>query len=140
MAEAILRHVGGDLFEAFSAGSHPAGFVHPLAIEAMRRLDIPVADQVSKGWEQFADTSQDVVITVCDDAAKETCPVWPGSPLTAHWALPDPTYHLGSEAERLEFALRAAQRLRAKIEGLIALDWSMNRVELAQRLQFLGEI
>jgi arsenate reductase len=140
MAEAILRHLGGDRFEVSSAGSHPAGFVHPLAIEAMRRLEIPMDDHVSKGWEQFADAPQDVVITVCDEAAKETCPSWTGSPLTPHWSLPDPTYHPGSEEERLEFALRVAQRLRAKIEGLIALDWSKDRVELAGRLQFLGEI
>ncbi len=140
MAEAILRHLASDRFDALSAGSHPAGFVHPLAIEAMRRLDIALQEQVSKSWDDLADTPVDAVITVCDHAAGEACPVWSGSPVTVNWPLPDPAYHLGTEEERLEFALRIAQRLCTKIEALIELDWSMGRDELTKRLQFLGEI
>ncbi len=140
MAEAILRHLAGDRFEASSAGSHPAGFVHPLAIEAISRLDIALEEQTSKGWDEFKDTPVDVVITVCDEAAGETCPAWPVAPITAHWSLPDPVFHPGSEEERCEFALRVAQRLRTKIEALTELDWSMDRGELAKRLKFLGEI
>ncbi len=140
MAEAILRHLSSDRFEALSAGSHPAGFVHPIAIEAMRRLDIPLEDQTSKSWDEFAETSLDAVITLCDVAANETCPVWSGNPITAHWSLPDPAYHPGTEDERLQLALRVVQRLRTKTEGLIKLDWSMDRTELTKRLQFLGEI
>lgn len=140
MAEAILRHLAGDRFEAFSAGSHPAGFVHPLTIETMLRMNIPMEDQSSKSWDEFASTSFDVVITVCDAAAREPCPTWPDDPLTTHWSLPDPAYHPGTEEERLEFALRIAQRLRTKIQGVIDLDWSLDRTELTQRLGFLGEI
>lgn len=140
MAEAILRHVAGDRFEASSAGSHPAGFVHPLAIEAMQRLDIPMEDHISKSWDEFAQTPVDVVITVCDAAAGEQCPTWPGRPITTHWSLPDPAYHPGTEEERVEFALRVARRLRTKIEGLIELDWSLDRAELTRRLTFLGDI
>ena len=140
MAEAILRQLGGERFEAFSAGSHPAGFVHPLAIEVMERMNIPMTDQDSKSWDVFADKPVDTVITVCDAAAGETCPTWPGDPVTAHWSIPDPAYHPGTVEERIEFALRVAQRLHAKIQGLIDLDWSVDRAELTKRLQFLGEI
>ena len=140
MAEAILRHLKTDRFEALSAGSHPAGFIHPLAIEAMHRLDIPMVDHRSKSWDEFAATDLDVVITVCDAARAETCPVWPGNPIVAHWSLPDPAGYPGTEEERIELGLRIAERLRTKIEGLIDLDWSMDRVKLADRLTFLGEI
>jgi len=140
MAEAVLRHLGGECFEALSAGSHPAGFIHPLAIAAMSRLNIPLANQTSKSWSEFAETRLDAVVTLCDAAAAEACPVWPGGPVIAHWSLPDPAYHLGTEDERLEFALKIAERLRTKIAGLAALDWSSDRAELKQRLEFLGEI
>ena len=140
MAEAMLRQLGGDRFEALSAGSHPAGFIHPLAIDAMSRLNIPLASQTSKSWNEFFDTRLDVVVTLCDAAASEACPVWPGSPMTAHWSLPDPAFHPGTDDERLEFTLLIAERLRAKIAGLAALDWSSDRAELKQRLGFLGEI
>jgi len=140
MAEAMLRQLGGDRFEALSAGSLPAGFVHPLAIDAMSRLNIPLASQTSKSWNDIVDTRLDVVVTLCDAAASEACPVWPGSPMTAHWSLPDPAFHPGTDDERLEFTLLIAERLRAKIAGLAALDWSSDRAELKQRLGFLGEI
>jgi arsenate reductase len=143
MAEAILRHVAGGRFEALSAGSHPAGFVHPLAIEAMRQMEIPLEEHTSKSWDEFASAEGgpvDVVITVCDNAAGEACPSWPGDPITAHWSLPDPVYHPGSEEERSDFALRVAQRLCTKIEGLIELEWTMDRAELSKRLAFLSEI
>lgn len=140
MAEALLRHLGGDRFEAFSAGSHPSGFIHPLAIESMRRLGVLMEGQTSKGWDEFSTMPLDAVITVCDSAAKEICPVWPGIPLCVHWSLPDPVQHPGSEFERLQFAQRVAERLRMKIQGMADLDWSMDRNEIISRLQFLGEI
>jgi len=140
MGEAILRHLGGDRFEVFSAGSHPAGFVHPLAIDALAKLGVPITDGGSKSWNEFAETSMDVVITVCDAAAGEPCPVWVGAPLTAHWSLPDPVFQLGTDEERLAFTLRVAERLRAKIQGLVDLDWSSKPEQLRRRLEFLGEI
>ncbi len=140
MAEAILRHLASDRFEAMSAGSRPAGFIHPLAIEVMRNMNVPLENPRSKSWDEFSDKPVDVVITVCDAAAGMVCPVWSGAPISAHWSVPDPSEHPGSEEERLEFALRVAERLRVKIEAFIDLDWSMNRDELAQRLGFLGEI
>ena len=140
MAEAILRHLGSVRFEAFSAGSHPAGFVHPLALEAMSRMNIPIEEHTSKSWDVFQDQFLDVVITVCDQAAGETCPVWPGEPITAYWPVPDPAFHPGDDQERLDFSLRVAQRLRTKIEGLLHLDWSTDRAAIIQRLTFLGDI
>jgi len=140
MAEAMLRYVGSERFEACSAGSHPAGFIHPLAEECLRRMNLPIEGQSSKSWDEFARSPIDVVITLCDSAAAETCPVWPGTPLKAHWSLADPAYHLGSDAERVDFAMRIADRLRTKIQGLVELDWSLSRAELKRRLEFLGEI
>ncbi len=140
MAEAILRHLGGPRFEPLSAGSHPAGFVHPLAIEAMRRMDIPLEGQSSKSWDCFAGQAVDAVITVCDAAATEACPVFPESPVSVHWSLPDPVYHPGTDEERLAFALSVAERLRTKIQGLIQIDWSADRGQVKRRLEFLGEI
>lgn len=140
MAESLLRHIAGDRFEACSAGSQPAGFIHELATEAMARMNVPISAQRSKSWNEFADIPVDVVITVCDNAAKEICPNWSGSPLTAHWSLPDPSFHPGTAEERTEFALRIANRLRTKIEGLAELDWTLAPEELTERLAFLGEI
>ena len=141
MAEAILSRLGSERFEALSAGSHPAGFVYPLAIEALQRLDMPIDEcQTSKSWDEFADAPVDAVITLCDVAAGESCPTWPGSPIKAHWSLPDPGAIFGTDEERTEFTLRVAKRLRTKIEGLVELDWSLPAGELTKRLQFLGEI
>jgi protein-tyrosine-phosphatase len=140
MAEAILRQIGGDRFEALSAGSKPAGFIHPLAVEALAALQFSIDEPVSKSWDEFADKPVDVVVTVCDAAAAEACPVFPGAALRAHWSLPDPVYHPGTDKERLAFAIAVAKRLRAKIDGLVALDWSSPLKELQRRLQFLGEI
>jgi len=140
MAEALLRHICGDAFESLSAGSQPAGFIHPLAEAAMENLGISLAGQSSKSWDEFADVPIDVVITLCDSAAAETCPNWIGSPLAVHWSMPDPAFHLGDEAERIEFASRVAKRLEAKIRGLVALDWNTDRIELQKHLERLGEI
>ena len=140
MAEAMLRHVAGDRFEALSAGSHPAGYVHPLALATLENMNIPHEEGVSKSWDEFSDVQLNAVITVCDNAAAETCPTWPGAPITAHWPLPDPAIHPGTEEERVELATRVAKRLLMKIEALVALDWSTPPQELAERLAFLGEI
>jgi len=140
MAEAILRHLGQDRFEALSAGSMPAGFVHPLANEAMSRLNIPMTEQTSKSWNEFAAVRLDAVITLCDAVAEETCPTWPGEPLTVLWSTPDPAYHFGTDDERLEFAASVAERLRLKIQGLVDLNWSTDRAQLSKRLEFLAEI
>ncbi len=140
MAEALLRQIGGDRFEVFSAGSHPAGFIYPLAEEAMRALNVPMENQESKSWDGFTQTPVDLVITLCDAVALETCPDFPGAPLKVHWPLPDPAFHTGTDKDRIEFAIRVAQRLRTKIQGLTEMDWSLAADELKARLEFLGEI
>jgi len=140
MAEAILRKLGASRFEAFSAGSSPAGFIHPLAIQAMRRLEIPIEGQRSKKWDEFGNTEFDAIITLCDRAAAETCPVWPGQPATVHWSMADPVFHFGTENDRVELAVRVAERLMAKISGLMEINWSAPREALKQRLEFLAEI
>jgi len=120
MAEGILRHLGGERFEVCSAGSHPAGYVHPLAVEAMRDAGIDISGQQSKSWDEVAERWFDLVITLCDSAAAEECPNWPGGPVTAHWSLPDPVGARGTDAERLTFCRAVAGRLAAKIGQLIA--------------------
>lgn len=140
MAEAMLRHVAGDRFEALSAGSHPAGFVHSLAVSTLDQLNIPINEARSKSWDEFADTELDVVITVCDNAAAVSCPTWPGTPIQGHWPVPDPAFHVGTEEECTEFALRVGRRLLSKIEAMVALDWSQSEKKLAKRLAAIGEI
>jgi len=140
MAEAICRHVAVGVVEAHSAGSRPAGYVHPLAREAMELMRIPMVGQASKSWDQYADLPVDVVITVCDQAAGEACPVWPGDPIRVAWFLPDPAGFPGTAEERVEFALRIAERLRARIELMARLDWSADRAELCEQLRLLGEL
>lgn len=135
-----MRHLADDRFESLSAGSTPAGFIHPLAIQAMKHLNITLENQRSKSWDEFSDTPLDVVITLCDQAAGETCPIWKESPIVAHWSLPDPSFHSASEEDRVEFAVRIATRLIHKIRALIELDYSMDSEHLQQRISFLGEI
>lgn len=140
MAEAILRHLGGGRFEALSAGSHPAGYIYPLAIEALKGMGISTEGQESKSWDEFTSVPVDAVITLCDVVAKQPCPTFPGTPIRAHWPLPDPAYQPGTDEERLASAVHVAKRLRVKIQGLIDLEWSAEPGELSRRLQFLGEI
>jgi arsenate reductase (thioredoxin) len=108
LAESILNREGSGRFKAFSAGSHPKGQVHPYAVELLQRLNHPTADLRSKNWDEFAIVgapSMDFVFTVCDNAANEICPIWPGQPMTAHWGVPDPAAAEGTEIERrLAFA------------------------------------
>lgn len=139
MAEAMLRVDGGDRFEVYSAGSHPAGFVHGLAVDVMTAMDLPQDGLTSKSWDEFKYTPIDVTITLCDSAAAEQCPVWQGSPITAHWPLPDPAYHPGSEEERFDFAMTVGKRLRDKIQALVNLDFGADRKALQQQLDRIGE-
>jgi arsenate reductase (thioredoxin) len=102
MAEAILNHKGAPNFKAYSAGSHPAGSVRPEALKLIEAARMPIAGLRSKDWDEFAKPAApklDFVFTVCDKAAKEVCPVWPGQPMTAHWGVPDPAAANGSQGE-----------------------------------------
>jgi arsenate reductase len=124
LAEAMLNDpaLGLGRFRAFSAGSHPRGAVHPLALDLLREHGVPAEGLRSKSWNEFAAPGAppiDLVITVCDDAAAEECPVWPGRPATLHWSVPDPAAVTGSEAERRQAFANAMRLLRRRIGLLV---------------------
>lgn len=124
MAEALLGTLGKDRFAAYSAGSHATGRVQPIAAELAAKLGYPAAKLRSKNWDEFAAPGapkMDFVITVCDDAAGEVCPVWPGQPISAHWGVPDPAAVDGSEDARRAAYRDAFALLRRRVELLLAL-------------------
>ena len=140
MAEALFRHEAAEAFEVCSAGSHPAGFIHDLALGAMEAMGITCDGQWSKSWDELADSKMDVVVTLCDAAAGQVCPDWSGAPIRVHWSMPDPAMHAGSEDERRELAMRVADRLRLKIQRMIQLNWSASKEVLAAELTRLGDL
>lgn len=142
IAECILNRESKGRFRAYSAGSHPKGQVHPFAIELLKKLNHPTAGLRSKSWDEFAapDAPQlDFVFTVCDNAANEVCPIWPGQPMTAHWGLPDPAAAEGTEAEK-HFAFADAYRmLLNRISIFTSLPMkSLDRLSLQKRLDEIG--
>jgi arsenate reductase (thioredoxin) len=144
MAEAILNRVGQGRFRAFSAGSQPKGQVHPHAIDLLKKLNYDVSKMRSKSWLEFSATDApklDFVFTVCDNAAAETCPVWPGQPMTAHWGIPDPAEATGNEAEiRLAFA-DAYRLLNNRINIFVSLPLkSLDQLSLQRRLEDIGRM
>lgn len=140
-AESILTRLGGGRFHAFSAGSHPKGAVHPMAIEVLKEYDYPHEGYRSKNWREFeaADAPEmDFVITVCDNAAGETCLVWPGQPMTAHWGIEDPAAVEGP-GQKLAFIM-AFNHLRRRLELFTSLPTSGRaRLELEQRVRKIGK-
>ncbi|MFG1420470.1 arsenate reductase ArsC [Roseixanthobacter liquoris] len=143
MGECILNRLGLDRFKAYSAGSHPKGAVHPETLKLLTGLHYDVSGLRSKSWTEFAQPGApalDFVFTVCDDAAQETCPVWPGQPMTAHWGIPDPAAVTGSPAEiALAFA-DAYRMLNNRISIFIALPFrSLDRLALQKRLDAIGK-
>lgn len=142
LAEAILNRAGHDKFNAFSAGSHPKGEVHPRALDLLQRLDHSIDGLRSKPWDEFAAPGApelDFVITVCDNAAGEVCPVWPGQPISAHWGLPDPAAVTGTEAE-LAFAFAETYRmLTNRISAFSSLKISgLDRLSLKNDMDKIG--
>jgi arsenate reductase len=144
MAEALMNHLGAGRFRAFSAGSMPKGEVNPHALPLVRTLGFKDEDFRSKPWDEFAAPGApplDFVITVCDNAAGEVCPIWPGQPITAHWGVPDPAAATGSEAEIAVAFGDAARQLRHRIELLVALPTErLDRMSLETRLRDIGTI
>ena len=142
MAEALLNHRGGGRFQAFSAGSFPRGAVHPLAIDTLRQNRIPAEHLRSKSWSEFAEAAQppiDFVITVCDRAAAQACPVWPGQPITAHWGIDDPAAVEGSEEDQARAFDRAFRELDARITILASLRLdALDRLGLRRELDRIG--
>jgi len=144
LAEAIANSlsVSKERFRAFSAGSHPKGAVHRLALELLRQLKIPTTGLRSKSWDEFAKADalrMDFVITVCDQAAGEPCPFLPGQPMTAHWGMPDPAAIEGTEDEKRRAFSDTANMLRRRIELLASLPLDkLDRLSLQNRLREIG--
>jgi arsenate reductase len=144
LAEVILNHWGKGRFRAYSAGSFPKGEVNPRSIELLRSLKLPVDGLRSKSWSEFAREGapvMDFVITVCDQAAGEICPVWPGRPVNGHWGIPDPASSEGSAAEQMQ-AFRAAFRLLdARIKLFLALPIEkLDKITLKRETAQIGKI
>ena len=143
LAEAILNRAGHGLFRAYSAGSHPRGEVHPVALELLRARDYPTSALRSKSWDEFARTGAprlDFVFTVCDDAAGEVCPIWPGQPMTAHWGIADPAAVAGSREDQQRAFRNAYQVLSRRIDLFLALPLSsIDRMSLKTRVDEIGK-
>ncbi|MBI2720179.1 MAG: arsenate reductase ArsC [Rhizobiales bacterium] len=143
MAEAIFNRLGKGLVSAYSAGSHPKGKVHPYAVDLLRHLGYPTQLFRSKPWDEFAAPgapAMDFVFTVCDDAAGEVCPIWPGQPMRAHWGIPDPAAVTGTEALRRAAFADAYGRLYNRISVFLSLPIdSLDHLALKAKLDRIGE-
>jgi arsenate reductase len=142
MAEGLLNHRGRGRFVGYSAGSLPKGEVHPLALELLSDMKVPTAGLRSKGWDEFTAAGapvMDFVFTVCDDAAGEVCPVWPGQPVTAHWGIADPAAVQGSEREQRAAFRTAFNELDSRVKAFTGLPiLSLDGIQLQERLDAIG--
>lgn len=142
LAEAIMNREGQGRFKGFSAGSHPKGQVHPMALDLLRRMNHPVTTLRSKSWDEFEEPGapiMDFVFTVCDNAANEVCPIWPGHPMSAHWGLPDPAEAAGSEAEQQLAFADTYRMLCNRISIFTNLPMTkLDRLSLKERLEEIG--
>ena len=143
MAECLLNRWGRGQFRAYSAGSFPTGTVNPLALATLERANIPAVGLRSKSWDEFAQAEapvMDFVFTVCDSAAGETCPVWPGQPITAHWGVPDPAAATGSDAARMMAFREAFRALENRIKIFSALPMKkLDRLAITARVHEIGK-
>ena len=144
MAEALLNHLGRGRFRAFSTGSHPTGRVHPMALATLERNHLPTTGARSKDWDEFATADappMQFVFTVCDRAAQETCPLWPGQPMTAHWGVADPAAVEGSDEEKLRAFKKAFRELDGRIKIFTSLRIELlDRLSLQKQLDAIGRI
>jgi arsenate reductase (thioredoxin) len=142
LAESILRKDGAGRFRAFSAGSTPNGAVHPLALRTLESADYPIDAMRSKSWLEFAAPDApilDFVFTVCDNAAGEVCPIWPGQPMTAHWGIEDPAATEGTELEKQAAFTTAFRYLRNRIDTFVSLPLrSIDKLSLGTKLREIG--
>lgn len=143
LAEGVLRKEGAGRFRAFSAGSQPKGVINPFALETLAAHDYPADGYRSKSWEEFALPGapvMDFIFTVCDSAAGETCPIWPGHPTTAHWGVEDPAAVEGTDTEKRRAFNEAFRFLRNRIVAFVALPFSsLDALTLAKRLNAIGD-
>jgi protein-tyrosine-phosphatase len=143
LAESLLAHWGKDRFHAFSAGSFPKGQVHPRALDLLTRMNLPSEGFRSKSWDEFAAPDApplDFIFTVCDNAAGEVCPVWPGKPMTAHWGIADPAAVEGSDADKAFAFRKALKELETRIKLFTELPIaSLDQMTLREKLRAIGQ-
>lgn len=143
LAEALVNHWGRGRFRGFSAGSHPKGEVHPIALQLLRQMKLPTEGLRSKSWDEFAAPAApqlDFVFTVCDNAAGEVCPYWPGQPMTAHWGVADPAAVEGPETEKWLAFRKAFSQLENRIKIFTSLPLgTLDRIRLQERLDAIGK-
>ena len=143
MAECIMNREAPRKFQAFSAGSHPRGFIEPMVLNLLKKLNYSTGDLRSKSWDEFAKPGApdlDFVFTVCDQAASEVCPVWPGNPVTAHWGVPDPAAFEGGAAEKAAFCADVFRMLERRIGIFGSLPIrSLDKLTLQKRLDEIGK-
>ena len=143
LAEAILNREGIGKFRAFSAGSQPKGEPHPFTLDLLKKLNFDTSFARSKSWEEFAvpgAPALDFVFTVCDSAAAESCPIWPGQPMSAHWGIPDPAAAEGTEAERRLAFAEAYRMMAARISAFVNLPMAaIDRLSLQKKLDAIGK-
>jgi arsenate reductase (thioredoxin) len=144
LAETLLNHWGQGRFRGFSAGSHPKGAVHPVALKLLHSLELPTEGLHSKSWSEFAAAGtpvMDFVFTVCDQAAAEVCPVWPGQPITAHWGMPDPAAVGGSDVAQWQAFRDTFRALENRIKIFVALPVAaLDRMSLARQIEAIGRM
>ncbi len=142
LAESMMNAMGAPRFHAFSAGSHPNGRVNPFALELLKKNRLPTEGLRSKSWDEFAALGApelDFVFTVCDNAAGEVCPLWPGQPITGHWGVEDPAAVEGTDDEKRKAFFHAYNRLQNRIQLFLSLPLTkLDRVALTQRLKEIG--
>ncbi|KQS85300.1 ArsR family transcriptional regulator [Methylobacterium sp. Leaf361] len=144
LAESMLNKEGKGVFRAFSAGSQPKADVNPMAVQVLRESDYPTEGLRSKSWDEFAGPDapvMDFVFTVCDNAAGETCPYWPGQPVTAHWGIEDPAAVEGTDIEKKTAFITAQRYLKNRISAFVALPiTSLDQVALSSRVREIGQL
>jgi arsenate reductase (thioredoxin) len=143
LAESLLSHWGRGKFRGFSAGSFPKGQVHPFAVDLLKRMNLPGENLRSKSWDEFAAAGAppiDFIITVCDNAAGEVCPIWPGEPMTAHWGVADPAAVEGADLEKAAAFRKAFKELESRIKLFTSLPISsLDRMTLQSKLREIGK-
>ena len=143
LAESLLTHWGRGRFRSYSAGSFPKGEVHPLALDLLERMNLPAQGFRSKSWDEFAAPQApalDFIFTVCDNAAGEVCPVWPGKPMTAHWGIADPAAVEGSDADKAFAFRKALKELETRIKLFTQLPIaSLDQLTLREKLRAIGK-
>jgi arsenate reductase len=143
IGEALFNTMGAGRFNAYSAGSHPAGRVNPFAIEQVRALGYPVENLRSKSWDEFAAPGApelDFVVTVCDKAAGEMCPLWPGQPVTAHWGFPDPAAIEGTDEEKRAVFAQTLRQMRNRVQLFLSLPLeALDHMAIEKKMRAIGQ-